>query len=144
LFGRPGTEAGTYQLGVARNSNLANASFGDNIALGDAVFVVASVEIVAGTSNDVARLWINPDPASFGADTEPTATLTGLNAGGDSSINSFLLYQRGTNNGLSVLGSWVDELRIGTTWADVTPVPEPTSLALAILGSAGLLRRRRQ
>jgi len=47
---------------------------------------------------------------------------------------------------LNVAGTkfFVDEIRIGTTFSDVAPVPEPGTLAL--LGSGGLLlllRRRR-
>lgn len=37
----------------------------------------------------------------------------------------------------------VDNLLIGTTWADVTPVPEPSTLALAGLGMLGLAFARR-
>lgn len=37
----------------------------------------------------------------------------------------------------------VDEIRIGTTSADVLPVPEPTSLALIGLGGLLVARRRR-
>jgi len=37
----------------------------------------------------------------------------------------------------------VDEIRIGTTLADVIPVPEPASVALLGLGGLMLLRRRR-
>lgn len=144
LYGKHGLVEGTYQLGIGRNSNSANATFGSDIPLTDAVFVVAAVEIVEGTSNDIARLWINPDVSTFGDASAPTATLEGQNVGGDASINSFILYQRGTNNGLAVLGSWVDEVKIGTTWADVTPVPEPASLGLIGLGMAGLLRRQQR
>lgn len=37
-----------------------------------------------------------------------------------------------------------DELRIGTTFADVAAIPEPTSALLALCGGAGLLLRRRR
>ena len=147
LYGKPGSTPGTYQLGIGRNSNYVNATFGGDIPLGSAVFVVASIEVVTGTSNDVARLWINPPATTFGAATAPVTTappLAGQNLGGDSTINSFVLYQRGTNNGLSVLGSWVDELKIGTGWADVTPVPEPAAVAVIGLAAVGFLGRRRR
>jgi hypothetical protein len=41
---------------------------------------------------------------------------------------------------------WVADVRIGTTFADVTPfnaIPEPASLALLGLGALAFLRRRR-
>jgi hypothetical protein len=38
----------------------------------------------------------------------------------------------------------LDEIRVGTEWADVAPVPEPTALALFGLGAVGLLARRRR
>ena len=38
---------------------------------------------------------------------------------------------------------YVDELRIGTTFADVTPIPEPATMTLLALGGLALLRRRR-
>lgn len=37
-----------------------------------------------------------------------------------------------------------DEIRIGTTYADVTPVPEPTAFAAIGAGALALLRRRRR
>jgi hypothetical protein len=33
----------------------------------------------------------------------------------------------------------IDEIRVGTTWADVTTVPEPSSLVLAGFGVMGLV-----
>ena len=40
------------------------------------------------------------------------------------------------NNSVEPASTLVDNLRVGTTWADVTPVPEP---AAAVLGGVGLL-----
>jgi len=44
---------------------------------------------------------------------------------------------------ISSLKFFVDELRIGTTFEDVTPVPEPATMSLLALGGLALLRRRR-
>lgn len=38
----------------------------------------------------------------------------------------------------------VDEIRIGTTFADVVPVPEPTAGVFALLGTVGMILHRRR
>jgi hypothetical protein len=38
----------------------------------------------------------------------------------------------------------IDDVRVGETWADVTAVPEPASIALPALGLLFAARRRRR
>lgn len=89
-------------------------------------------------ADDVAKIWIDPVPGSA----EPLPLLT--STGDDIStlqIQNFFLRQ----NTSAPQVTQIDEVRVGTTWEDVTPaVPEPSTLALAGLGGLTLLRRRRQ
>ncbi|MDZ7615404.1 MAG: hypothetical protein U1E05_00280, partial [Patescibacteria group bacterium] len=50
------------------------------------------------------------------------------------------LYMRGG----SIWQGQVDELRIGTSFFDVVPVPEPASALLAVCGVMGLFLTRRR
>ncbi len=118
------------------------------------IFVVGSYNygaIGASMTDDSAYLWINPSVGSYGTPTPPTPLVSGL-TGTDlaqnttnAPIQSFLLMQRATGNQPDVL--FVDELRLGTSWAAVTTVPEPSVLALGGLGVlalvAGYRARRR-
>ncbi|MBP6863679.1 MAG: PEP-CTERM sorting domain-containing protein [Candidatus Didemnitutus sp.] len=131
---------GGYQIGLSNRSNSTPAYDSTVFATGTTVFIVGSYEFVSGTANDVSKLWINPASATFDDLAVPSAALTSTGGTDMTSINSFLI--RGASG--SPAGTF-DELRIGTTWASVTPVPEPSTYA-AILGAlalAGVVLRRR-
>ncbi len=134
----------TFQLGTSKSSSTASDWVFDSTVrnVGDTVFVVGAYTFnTATTSDDVATMWINPNPSDLGAATAPAYTLQ-TSSGGDitlGQIASFLLMDRNANE----LGGTMDELRIGTSWADVTAVPEPATGLVACLGVLALLWRYR-
>ena len=140
------TDSTVYHVGVGMNSGNATGAGGANVQFansinftaGQTVFVVASYEFVTGTQNDIARMWINPDPADFALGSPPAATLTSAPGTGvnDSSANVLAFNLRNVNTVGTPTGVMFDELRVGTSWADVVPaaVPEPTAVGLAGLG----------
>jgi hypothetical protein len=135
-----------FNVGIFRNVNAAAAatSWSGPLNVGDTYFLVASYETVAGDQNDIARLWINPDPSTF-ADpgfspltTLPTVIDNTTGVGSDIGIASIILRQGPAPH------VTLDEIRVGETWADVTPlVPEPCSLALVLIGLGVLSCRGR-
>ncbi len=88
--------------------------------LNTTILIVASYQYVIGTPNDIVKLWINPSSGSFGG-SEPTADLTITNnaTGGDlTSIDGVFLRQAAATD---IPFLQMDEERVGTTWASVTP-----------------------
>jgi hypothetical protein len=94
--------------------------------VGTTYLIVGAYTFVEGTTNDSAKLWINPPASSFGK-TEPPPTLAAANTTSDlSSIMRFMVRQDAAT--LTPFFE-MDELRIGTKWADVTSVVAATDVA---------------
>ncbi len=128
--------AGGFNLGV---SKLTGTTYGawaeDSFSAGETVFVIGRYRFnhVNGT-DDLCDLWLNPDSATFGATTPPAATIGGVGVGGTdlSQIDRFFFRSGGSSTSPAKLAA--DELRVGLTWADVTP-PAPPALAIVRSGS---------
>lgn len=119
-------------------------SHGDSLKIADPFNVGETILIVGSYtySGGSVSFWINPDPTDLGSLVPPDADYT------DPGHNSRPIdqYEIGFTGTSQVPGSWfLDEFRIGTTWADVTPVPEPSAYALFLgCGAVGLAVARRR
>jgi signal transduction histidine kinase len=127
---------GAVQLGVLKyastNAPASAAVFfssgpGANLSVDGATtyLIVAKYEWVEGEANDVVTLWVNPE--QLGATEDATNKVftspgpDGLGAAGR------LTLSRGPNVN-------IDELRLGQTWAEVTPPQEASQNLLAMVG----------
>jgi hypothetical protein len=124
----------SLQLQVSRNSTTPAAPTTSALSLNDTYFVVMAYKWNSGTGNDQVALWLNPTPGS----SEPAPTISTTTGGSDvSTLASFFIAVPSSSTGST---NWIDEIRVGLTWADVTPalVPEPMCVALGLFGWAAL------
>ena len=119
-----------YDIGINPRTTAANTAwYSTPLIVGTTYHIVISYEIVSGAANDVVKMWINP---TLGG-TEPTASANATNSLTDlANVNRILIRQDGSSATPSIE---MDELRIGTTWASVTPsatCSDPTTQASTV------------
>ncbi len=108
----------TYNLGINAGSIAGNTAWATNtLNVGTIYLVTIAYQFVTGTSNDVGKIWINP---VLGNTTEPTtdASSTNATATDNTSIQRYFFRQDAAGTTPTLI---IDELRVGTTWASVTP-----------------------
>ncbi len=117
LWTRLSTTPGKYNVGISTRSNSAVSWLSADLDPVTSYFIVGAYDIITGTANDVARIWLNTS-AIGGAEPAPDATSVPGTDLGTAGIERFLLRQDNATNTPFIE---MDELRVGTTWADVTP-----------------------
>lgn len=134
--GTPGAQTGLYEIGIQKRAtaqglfdpvlqNSRGVIYDETVsyAVGQTVLIVGEYKFVDTEINqvsDIARLWVNPTPGDFAAEATPTVAddvIGSPNIQGGLPLASFHL-RNDTNLPGNVL---IDELRIGTTFADVIP-----------------------
>jgi len=117
-----GLDGTGYKIGInPRSSNSASTVWVSGTQnLNSEMFVVISYEFVTGAGNDIVNIWVNPSSSAFGSSSSPVADVTVTNTGGTdlASIGQFFIRQDSDTETPFID---MDELRIGLTWASVTP-----------------------
>jgi hypothetical protein len=134
--GVPGS--GTYHLGIKvgggatapaypTGTQIYTSGNTNTTDIGQTNFIVMKYTFNAGAGNDTVALWVNPDPSSFGL-SEPAATTNDVAATPASAFTSATESSSGlqffqTRGGASAASGTIqlDNIRVGDTWADVTP-----------------------
>jgi hypothetical protein len=107
--------------------------------------VILRIDHVAGTNNsDNAYLWVNPTDLT--AVPNISAATTNVSGLFDYTLSVVRVFVGGNSNAAQRYGELViDELRIGETYADVTPIiPEPAAALLGGFGALAFLMYRRR
>jgi hypothetical protein len=119
-------DGAAYDIGISVRINTP-VTWSTVKSLGTTYLIVASYNFVAGDTNDVCNIWINPNSSTFGAATAPAETMTSKNTVTDlTGVARVQIRQDGTTTTPFIE---LDELRIGKTWADVTPKAGSTSVS---------------
>jgi hypothetical protein len=112
-----------YRIGVQKGGTGATPTFGSTeFTAGETVFLVGKYDFT--TSPNLAHLWINPNPSTFGAATEPDSGFITAGTGIDGFTIDRFNFRQNTATSVPAGMQW-DELRVGRTWLDVTPPPPP-------------------
>ncbi len=122
------TASGDYQIGAAAQENdPQDTVWSSGIETGQTVLVVAGCDAVETSSETGWNLWINPHPETLGGSPPPVTFQSGWRNGGTRML-SF-----GSDQYDLDADVYYDEVRLGGSFADVTPTGTRTVCGTGIL-----------
>lgn len=107
-------------LGISKRSNTSIGAETQSTLPAGTHLIVLRYKFNPGDSDDEVALWVDPPQSALGAAEEdvPAPTLTVTEGADVPSLSSLLIYHIGTE---VVASAFLDEFRIATNWAHVTP-----------------------
>lgn len=126
-IGGIGNDVGSDANVYLRSNSSVNTSIASTTT--NAMLYVVKFDYLAG-NNDTVSVYVNPTLGT--APATPTLLKTGA---GDMSFDGLTVASFQGNS----VTTKIDEIRFGTTYASVTPTPEPSTCVLATMGVFGLL-----
>ena len=127
------TAGSTFKAGIRSGGSGATYTTSSALTVG-----TVNLFVLEYTFGGNVSLWVNPTTGG----SQPTADISF--APTLTPVPSNLQVLGFKAQSAATAGNWnFDDLRVGTTWADVTPVPEPSAFALGGLGLLGLAIRFR-
>ena len=136
----------TGQVGVQKKGSGTTFVSGTPVANTNTTHLVV-MRYTFQSGNDEVAVWVDPASTSYGVNPAPTTGAFAATTGGGSDMSSAITYFIIDSPGLAGPVFWIDEVRVGTTWADVTPASGSTNLTgvpiitQALLTSQGMILR---
>lgn len=130
--------------GSGQTLGLQNPNINTGVAQSTTTHLYVLHQVTPASGNITTTLYIDPAISSLGTGSAPTGSLHSNAASPDTTRAAYAYdtVRLGTFNSTGTVR--FDEFRVGTTWADVSPVPEPTTAGAAAVVAAGLLARRQR
>lgn len=141
LTGKPTTYGSLGNWSLSNSSNIPGSpvSSGQAVVLDTTVLMVLRIDFNASGNQERIRLYVNPTLGS-----EPVAANADVITTNSISVNQIRLTAGYFVSGSPSSLGWVDEVRLGDSYASVTPVPEPSTWMLLGLGAAVMVFRARR
>lgn len=112
------SSSSTFVFGVQKGGSGSTSTLDTtDRAVGATFFLVGKYDFTV--TPNIAKLWINPDASTFGAVSDPPGFISATTGPDNLVIDRFNMRQNTAPTVPDTL-QW-DELRIGLSWADVTP-----------------------
>jgi signal transduction histidine kinase len=128
----------TGQVGIQKKGSGTTFVSGTPVASPGTHLVIMRYTFQSG--NDEVAVWVDPDRSSYGAAAAPATGEFAATTGGGSDMSSAITYFIIDSPALTGPVFWIDEVRVGTTWADVTPPGGvPRQLVLVTVLACGLV-----